>query len=234
MRSSGLVLVTVVAVAAFSSSATLAEDGFEMRRTASGKPDFSGFYDSGTLTPVDRPESFGDNQFMTKEEAAALTSKAAESREEANRPSDPDREAPVLGGSEVKTGGGGGTGGYNNFWLDPGSDVFEIDGKVRSVMLANQTVHTQVTTQHADVGQFLIARQGQLETALNTSGLDLGQFRVLVDRHGSGQGSQDWTPQPHDHGQGQDRQDARQFHQPEELWSWSGMGDHGRRLHLIV
>ncbi len=102
------------------------------------------------------------------------------------------------------------------------------------VMLANQTVHTQVTTQHADVGQFLIARQGQLETALNTSGLDLGQFRVLVDRHGSGQGSQEWTPQPHDHGQGQDRQDARQFHQPEELWSWSGMGDHGRRLHLIV
>ncbi len=132
MRSSGLVLVTVVAAAVFSSSATHAEDGFEIRRTASGKPDFSGFYDSGTLTPVDRPESFGDKQFMTKEEAAALTLKAAESREEANRPSDPDREAPVLGGSEVKTGGGGGTGGYNNFWLDPGSDVFEIDGKVRT------------------------------------------------------------------------------------------------------
>jgi len=121
-----------LAAAVLSGSAALAQDGFKMKRTVSGRPDFSGSYDSGTLTPLNRPERFGDQQFMTKEEAEALTSEAAESREEANQASDPDREAPVLGGSGTRTGGGGGTGGYNNFWLDPGSDVFEIDGKIRT------------------------------------------------------------------------------------------------------
>ena len=28
----------------------------EIKRTATGKPDFSGVYDTGTLTPLQRPE----------------------------------------------------------------------------------------------------------------------------------------------------------------------------------
>lgn len=59
------------------------------------------------------------------------------------------------------------------------------------VVLANQTVHAHVTTEHADLGQYLMARQGQLETALNSAGMDMGQFRVLVDRHGQGQAGHD-------------------------------------------
>ena len=41
----------------------------EIKRTAAGKPDLSGFYDSGTLTPLNRPTQLGDKQFMTPTEA---------------------------------------------------------------------------------------------------------------------------------------------------------------------
>ncbi len=132
MKSLRFALAMVAAAAMVSGSVALAADGSKMKRTASGQPDLSGFYDSGTLTPLSRPERFGDNQFMTREEAEKLTSDAAASRAEALEPSNPDREAPVLGGSGARTGGGGGTGGYNNFWLDPGSDLFEIDGRFRT------------------------------------------------------------------------------------------------------
>ena len=48
----------------------LSSIGFaDIKRTASGKPDLSGFYDSGTLTPLNRPEALGDKQFMTPAEA---------------------------------------------------------------------------------------------------------------------------------------------------------------------
>jgi hypothetical protein len=102
------------------------------KRTASGHPDFTGFYDSGTLTPLNRPEELGEKKFMTREEAAAATASTAEFLAADAEESDPDREAPPLGGEGVKTGGGGGTGGYNAFWLDLGDGVVEIDGKIRT------------------------------------------------------------------------------------------------------
>ena len=44
----------------------------ELKRTAAGHPDLTGTYDSGTLTPQERPEVFGDKQFMSREEADRL------------------------------------------------------------------------------------------------------------------------------------------------------------------
>ena len=122
----------VAALALLLSGAALAQEEWKLERTPSGKPDLSGFYDAGTITPLNRPEHLGDKQFMTKAEAEKMTEEVAAARAKANAASDPDRSAPVLGGSGTRTGGGGGTGGYNNFWLDPGSDVFEIDGKIRT------------------------------------------------------------------------------------------------------
>jgi len=107
----------------------------EIKRTSTGNPDLTGFYDSGTLTPLDRPEELGDKQFMTREEADAILSRTRNFLASSNQISSPDREAPPLGGEGVKTGGGGGTGGYNAFWLDLGSDVVEIDGKIRTSII---------------------------------------------------------------------------------------------------
>ena len=107
-----------------------AEDTFTLSRTASGKPDLTGFYDSATLTPLNRPERFGDKQFMTREEADAIATTTATGLYQG--PSDPNRELPPLGGDGRTFGGTGGTGGYNTFWLDLGDAVSEIDGKFRT------------------------------------------------------------------------------------------------------
>mgnify|MGYP001197828877 FL=1 len=104
----------------------------DIKRTAGGVPDLSGFYDSGTLTPVDRPEAFGDKQFMTQKEAGAIVQRTRSGLAAANRESDPNREAPVKGGDGNNGSGAGGVGGYNAFWVDPGSFVSEVDGKYRT------------------------------------------------------------------------------------------------------
>lgn len=66
-------------------------------------------------------------------------------------------------------------------------------GRLRvRVVLADSTVHTRVTTEYADLGQFLMDRREQLESALHASGLDVGQFKVHIDRQGSGQSADDW------------------------------------------
>jgi len=107
----------------------------EIKRTPSGKPDLSGVYDTGTLTPLNRPKEFGDKQFMTKDEADAIVKRTLAVFDFANRESDPDRGAPVKGGDGNNTAGAGGVGGYNAFWIDPGSDAFEIDGKFRTSII---------------------------------------------------------------------------------------------------
>ncbi len=129
-------LLVLTSCLALLSSAAAAEGESAIKRTLSGKPDFSGHYDSGTLTPLNRPEDLGEKQFMTAEEAEKMKTDVAEGNAEALLASDPNREAPPVGGdSEVLTGGGGGTGGYNRFWLDFGSDASEVDGKFRTSII---------------------------------------------------------------------------------------------------
>ncbi|MYE25145.1 MAG: hypothetical protein F4Y01_14585, partial [Gammaproteobacteria bacterium] len=43
----------------------------DIRRTSTGLPDLTGNYDSGSITPVERPRELGEQRFMTPEEAEA-------------------------------------------------------------------------------------------------------------------------------------------------------------------
>ncbi|MBS0151688.1 MAG: flagellar hook-length control protein FliK [Nitrospira sp.] len=54
------------------------------------------------------------------------------------------------------------------------------------VAMMNESVHAHFSTDRADVGQFLINGQDRLQTALQVNGLDMGQFRVDIDRQSSG------------------------------------------------
>lgn len=114
----------------------LAQDG-AMKRTPAGKPDFSGVYDAGTVTPLERPPQYGDNLYMTPEEAKALQEQTAEfwKQAEAAKGGEADREAPKKGGDGDNRFGGGGVGGYNAFWIDPGTEATMVDGKFRTSLI---------------------------------------------------------------------------------------------------
>ncbi|MCB1686434.1 MAG: hypothetical protein KDI31_18190, partial [Pseudomonadales bacterium] len=105
--------------------------GAEIRRTASGTPDLTGVYDTGTLTPTQRPEWLGETEYLYPWVASALNWVFSIASDWAlTDESDPDREAPPAGGDGNNIGGAGGVGGYNLFYIDPGSSLGEIDGKV--------------------------------------------------------------------------------------------------------
>ncbi len=107
----------------------------ELKRTAAGHPDLTGTYDSGTLTPEERPEVFGDKQFMSREEADLLLKTHPFTQSDANEISDPNRGAPQAGGDGQQAYGAGGVGGYNSFWVEPGSGVSEVNGKIRTSII---------------------------------------------------------------------------------------------------
>lgn len=108
----------------------------DIPRTASGKPDFSGTYDSSTLTPLTRPKEFGDNLYLTPEEAEKLSAAEAQRMAAANSTSDPDRDAPPAGG-DGSPGAAGNVGGYNSFWIDRGTEALLVDGKFRTSVIVD-------------------------------------------------------------------------------------------------
>ena len=101
----------------------------------SSVPDLSGFYDSGTQTPEQRPAAFGDRQFLTEAEAEELLKQATFLQTDENVISDPNRSAPVKGGDGNNAFGAGAVGGYNSFWVDPGSGLSSVDGKFRTSII---------------------------------------------------------------------------------------------------
>ena len=111
------------------SSITVAASA-DIKRTASGKPDLNGVYDTAMLTPTQRPEWLGEVESLYPFVANTLNWALKYASDWANTfESDPDREAPPEGG-DGQGGAGGGVGGYNFFWIDPGDSLGEIDGKV--------------------------------------------------------------------------------------------------------
>ena len=136
-----LSLVTTLAVTA------------DVKRTANGKPDLSGVYNTGTLTPLNRPKEFGDKQFMTRAEADVVVARTQAIFDFSNKESDPNRGAPKKGGDGIQTAGAGGVGGYNAFWIDPGSDAFEIDGKFRTSIVYAPANGRQPALSASSLGQ---------------------------------------------------------------------------------
>ncbi len=106
----------------------------EIPRTPSGKPNFSGFYNTNMLIPLERPSEYGEEKYMT-EEQSKNTLGFLDFLENSNEKSDPNRGAPTKGGDGVHIAGAGGVGGYNAFYIDPGTEVHDVDGKYRNSIL---------------------------------------------------------------------------------------------------
>jgi hypothetical protein len=108
----------------------------DIPRTASGRPDLSGTYDIASLTAFERDPRYGDRLFLTAAEAAEIERTAAMGMAFANRASDPEREAPPSGG-DGSAGAAGKVGGYNAFWIDPGTRTLPLDGQFRTSVLVD-------------------------------------------------------------------------------------------------
>src|SRR5438552_75997 len=107
--------------------------GAAMPRTPDGRPDLQGVYDIATITPLERPANV-KSLVMSDEEAARLEKTQADSRARADAPSAANRSAPPVGG-DGSTGAAGGVGGYNNFWIDPGTKYVRIEGQKRTSLI---------------------------------------------------------------------------------------------------
>src|SRR4029079_13077423 len=104
----------------------------EFPRTPDGHPDLQGTYDLATLTPLER--TAGSPLVLTDDQATRLESQVAKQQDQLAAPIAGDRSAPPSGG-DGSPGPYGNVGGYNNFWLDPGSHYTSIDGRKRASLL---------------------------------------------------------------------------------------------------
>ena len=113
---------------------SLAHAEAETKRTPWGTPDFTGTYDTATLTPVQRPGYYADELYVTKEQAEERAKQAAQALAANNAKKDPNREAPPEGG-DGSPGAAGNVGGYNTFWIDNGETLNSVDGKYRTSII---------------------------------------------------------------------------------------------------
>ena len=113
-------------------------------RTPDGHPDFQGLYDVATVTPLERPAEARGRPVLTDEEAAAAEAYDRQREAKDAAPLSGDRGAPSVGGERVATKtwleaveqfAGGGTGGYNRFWIEQGRQIITVDGQKRSSIL---------------------------------------------------------------------------------------------------
>ena len=136
MRSCLLAISLATVVCTLTAQTTPA--GYRIPRMADGHPDLQGVYDLATITPLERPR--GQNGTLTKEEVRkreAASKDYLAHGERGDQTLSPDRSAPPVGGQGQGGGGAGKVGGYNNFWLDPGTTFNIVDGQYRASLVVD-------------------------------------------------------------------------------------------------
>jgi hypothetical protein len=115
----------------FAGAAFAQQPQWRAPRTADGHPDLQGIWTSATITPLERPDEFGGRRALTPQETARLEGAEASLVSNSAKPTDLQQALP----GDCKDFGRGC--GYNNFWLDRGSQVVTIDGEKRTSLLVD-------------------------------------------------------------------------------------------------
>ncbi len=147
MRDGFLMVLGALAITVFTLTplAPAQQAANDIPRAADGRPDLSGTYNVATLTPLQRSEKLGDKLTLTDQEAEALAKKEAAMVAKADEATNPDREAPAVGGSGFAGDiavpeldfAAGEVGAYNWFWIDRGTGAVKIDGKWRTSIITD-------------------------------------------------------------------------------------------------
>ncbi len=132
-----------------------AQPSWRAPRTADGHPDLQGVWTSATITPLERPAEYGGRRALTVEEAAQLENAEASLVNNSAKPTDLGKQLP----GDCKEFGRGC--GYNNFWLDRGSQVVALDGEKRTSILV-EPPDGKVPPLTAERQESLAARTQQL------------------------------------------------------------------------
>lgn len=106
----GLTAALVVSISAYSALGQAADSSYEPPLNSIGQPDIQGVWDFRTLTPLQRPESLGDQAVFTTEEQEAFKEKAVDSLDVDRLREDESTDAAT----DIE-------GAYNNFWFDYGT-----------------------------------------------------------------------------------------------------------------
>ena len=115
-------LLTGVATACLGAAAFAQE--WQVPRTHYGVPDLQGLWTNATITALERPPQF-DSLVITEEQAAEWERGTA------------DMFASI---DELPEGGlkaGEDVGGYNSFWMDPGTRALRVNGEIRSSIITH-------------------------------------------------------------------------------------------------
>ncbi|HEY3951437.1 hypothetical protein [Phenylobacterium sp.] len=124
---------------------TIPQPGWKPPKNAEGQPDLSGYWSNATMTPLARNAKLTDKATLSPTEARSAEKTWAAAIAAADAPTDPNAGATLskAKASDSKllsirpefAAAGGDVGGYNAFWLDPGSHIMEVDGQFRTSLL---------------------------------------------------------------------------------------------------
>ena len=124
------VLTVVPGLVASAAAQSRPAQDWVVPRTPDGHPDLQGTWTNVTITPFQRSEE-QESPILTWEQVQERQSGAVARIERGAQPSDPNRPAPQLGGR----GPGGSVGGYNNVYIDRGTNIAIVNGEYRSSLL---------------------------------------------------------------------------------------------------
>ena len=111
-----LLLFVCTLFAPISLSFAQTADDYVAPRTEWGQPDLQGIWNFNSNTPMQRPDRFGTQEFLTPEEAEQDRLRQEERRIAADA-----REAELVVNPVAPPAGASSTGGYNNFWYETAS-----------------------------------------------------------------------------------------------------------------
>ncbi len=99
---------------------------YEAPRTHFGHPDLQGIWTSATITTLERPEQF---------ETLVVSEAAAAAQAEENAALFESIDNPDKAGGQLQAGAD--VGGYNTFWMDPGTRLMQVNGEYRSSIITH-------------------------------------------------------------------------------------------------
>ena len=129
-----LLLLISTLIAPISLSFAQTADDYVVPRTEWGQPDLQGVWNFNSSTPMQRPERFGTQEFLTAEEVDEDRLRQEERRVKADA-----AEAELVLNPEAPEAGATSPGGYNNFWYERASIgdnvrtsliIYPLDGRL--------------------------------------------------------------------------------------------------------